>query len=86
MYEWLAVNGAKAQFKGAGTINGLGDYGFMVTTLDGDVEGGGGMDRFRIKVWQRASGEVVFDTQPGAADTEDPTTVVEGGSIVIHKR
>jgi hypothetical protein len=34
--------GAKAQFKGTGTINGEGNHGFMLTAIDGAQRGGGG--------------------------------------------
>ncbi len=49
-YEWLVVAGARAQFKGVGTINGGDNYGFMLTAIDGAIAGGGGVDRFRIKI------------------------------------
>jgi len=84
-YEWLVVAGARAQFKGAGTINGGGNYGFMLTAIDGQVTGGGGVDKFRIKIWEVATGNIVYDNQLGAADTADPSTAIQGGSIVIHK-
>jgi hypothetical protein len=84
-YQWLVVAGAKAQFKGAGTINGAGDYGFMLTAIDGQINGGGGADKFRIKIWEVATGDIVYDNLMDAADTADPTTVIGGGSIVIHK-
>jgi len=41
-YEWRVVVGARAQFKGSGTTNGAGDYGFMLTAIGGQVNGGGG--------------------------------------------
>lgn len=84
-YQWLVVAGAKAQFKGTGTINGQGSYGFILTAVDGQVPGGRGVDRFRIKIWDIASGQIVYDNLSGAADTAEPTTALGGGSIVIHK-
>ncbi len=45
----------------------------------------GSPDKFRIKIWNKATGEVIYDNQPGAPDMADPTTVIQGGSIVIHK-
>lgn len=84
-YEWLVVSGAKAQYKGSGTINGAGDYGFMLTAIDGQINGGGGSDKFRIKIWNKTSGAVVYDNQMGAADDADPSTTLQGGSIVIHR-
>ena len=81
-YQWLVIAGAKAQYKGMGTINGTGNYGFMVTGLDGSLSGG--TDKLRIKIWDNASGAVVYDNQMGAADTADPTTPLGGGNIALH--
>ncbi len=85
MYEWLVIAGPKAQYKGSGTLNGTGDYGFMLSAIDGAINGGGGTDKFRLKVWDKASGTTIYDNQSGAPDTSDPTTLLGGGSIVIHK-
>jgi len=84
-YDWLVVAGAKAQYKGSGTINGAGDYAFMLSAIDGQVSGGGGIDKFRIKIWDKGSGGVVYDNQMEAGDNADPTTALQGGSIVVHK-
>jgi len=78
-YEWLAIAGSKAQYKGVGTINGKGNYGFILTATDGTP------DKFRIKIWDVATGQVVYDNMLGAPDTDDPVTAVGGGSIVIHR-
>lgn len=78
-YDWLVIAGAKAQYKGIGTINGAGAYRFMLTAMDGSP------DKFRIKIWDEATGEVIYDNQLNSEDTAAPTTVIEGGSIVIHK-
>ncbi len=82
-YEWLVVAGKKAQYKGSGTINGAGNYNFMLTAIDGDLPGGGNQDRFRLKI--TGPGGLVYDNQMGANDGDDPTTALGGGSIVIHK-
>jgi hypothetical protein len=79
----LVIAGAKAIFQGTGTINGSGNYNFMVSAIDGSVSGGGGIDKFRIKIWTSGSG-VVYDNNMGALDNGDPSTVLGGGSIVIH--
>ena len=81
-YEWLVIAGAKAQFKGAGTINDAGTYSFLLTAGDGDRTGSS--DRFRIKIWDKNTGATVYDNQMNASDTADPTTALGGGSIVIH--
>ncbi|HET6360586.1 MAG TPA: hypothetical protein VFH11_00850 [Gemmatimonadota bacterium] len=84
-YEWLVVAGARAQFKGIGTINGVGDFGFMLTAIDGEIPGGGGADRFRIKIWDHTNDDsIVYDNQMGASDTESSGTTLKGGSISIQ--
>ncbi|PRZ21709.1 MBG domain-containing protein, partial [Flavobacterium granuli] len=82
----LVISGAKATYKGVGTVNGVGNFGFMVTATDGQINGGGGIDKFRIKIWNKNNGNtVVYDNQNGAADNADATTELGGGSIVIHE-
>jgi len=82
--DWLVIVGPKAQYKGSGTINGSGDYAFMVTVIDGSLTAKHGADMFRIKIWVKSSGLVMYDNQPGAPDSADPTTATGGGSIRIH--
>ncbi|MEQ1824517.1 MAG: matrixin family metalloprotease [Pirellula sp.] len=85
-YEWLVVSGAKARFRGVGTVNGIGSYGFELTAWDGQVSGGGGVDKFRVKIWNNNQGNgVVYDNMMGTADGVVPTTTLGGGTIVIHK-
>jgi len=84
LYDWLVISGGfKAQYKGSGTVNGQPGYSFMLTAIDGGSKGGGAPDTFRLKVWN--AGGTVYDNQLNAPDTNDPTTQVSGGSIVIHK-
>ena len=84
-YQWLVVTGPRAQYKGDGTINREGEYGFLLTAIDGQINGGGGEDKFRIKIWDKVTDEIVYDNQMGAADTDEPATILGGGNIVIHK-
>jgi hypothetical protein len=84
-YDWLVVAGARAQFKGIGAINGFGNYGFLLTAIDGKINGGGGVDKFRIKIWDIGTDRIVYDNKLGASDNDDPTTALGGGQIVIHK-
>jgi hypothetical protein len=83
-YEWMVISGARAQYKGFGTINGGGNYRFMLTAIDGQQPGGGGQDKFRIRIWSDGGG-LVYDNQMNDPDSNDPTTVLGGGSIVIHR-
>jgi len=88
VYEWLVVAGAKAQHKGSGTINGSGDYAFILTATDGQQGGGGGVDKIRMKIWDKATGTVVYDNKRGESDDIDKTDpqAISGGSIVIHNQ
>ncbi|MBG0786065.1 MAG: carboxypeptidase regulatory-like domain-containing protein [Anaerolineaceae bacterium] len=84
-YDWLIIAGARTQYKGIGTINGMGTYGFMLTAIDGQINGGGGIDKFRIKIWDLNSDQIIYDNQIGENDDAVPSTLISGGSIVIHK-
>ena len=79
-YDWLVVAGTKAKFKGDGTINGAGSYGFMLTARDGVP------DTFRIKIWDKDNADaVVYDNQFGDEDDAELTTTIGGGNIIVHK-
>jgi hypothetical protein len=84
-YGSLVVSGYKAQYKGTGDINGVPGYKFVLTAYDGDVNGGGGIDKFRMKITK--NGVVVYDNRIGASDDIDLANplAISGGSIVIHK-
>jgi PKD repeat protein len=77
-YEWLVVNqaGTNAQFKGSGTINGAGDYKFMLWARDDDPTYG---DTFRIKIWIDPDEEnPIYDNGFDQS--------IGGGSIVVHTK
>jgi len=74
-YDWLIVNqnGDNAQFKGKGTINGAGNYGFMLWAQDhANIP-----DTFRIKIWDKDDNDtVIYDN--------GVNQILGGGNIVIH--
>ena len=78
---------AKAMYRGTGTINGSGNYGFFIVAYDG--QGPGSVDRFRIKIWNMDAGDaVVYDNRMGVSediDTADPQAIANG-SIQIHSK
>ncbi len=87
-FDWLVISGKKAQYKGTGTINGIGVYGFVLTAIDGDFASPTTVDLFRIKIYDKLTNRVVYDNQYGTGttiDDADPTTAISGGSIVIHE-
>ena len=86
VYNWLVVAGHKAMYKGTGTINGGGNYGFLLSAIDAALTPSTEKDKVRIKIWDKENADaLVYDNQQGAGDDEDPTTAIGGGSIVIHK-
>ncbi len=90
-FDWLVVAGAKAQFKGTGSIHmpggpPVGNYGFLLTATDGEGPGGGGVDKFRIKIWDKATEQIVFDNRLGSSDDIDdanPQAIEPGGDVVV---
>jgi alpha-tubulin suppressor-like RCC1 family protein len=85
-YDWLVISGAKAQYKGVGTLNGVSGYKFLLTATDGQISGGGGVDKLRIKITD-ASDNIVYDNVGGSDKIdESDTQAISGGSIVIHSK
>ena len=79
---WLVASGPVARFAGSGTLNGIDGFDFAVTAVDGHAARE--PDRFRIRIWNQRSGDVVYDSEPGADPAGDAATAINGGSIVIH--
>ncbi|HVF39097.1 MAG TPA: PKD domain-containing protein [Gemmatimonadaceae bacterium] len=84
-YDWMVVSGPKVQYQGTGTINGEPGYRFYMTVRDGALANGDGVDRFRIRIWDEYD-TIIYDNQRGDSVTGDATTVIGGGSIVIHSK
>jgi hypothetical protein len=78
--------GKKATYRGDGTVNGEFGYRFVLIAVDGDASNPKGPDRFRIKISKTGVG-VIYDNEPGSSEDPDlsDTTILGGGSIVIHK-
>lgn len=71
----LVTSNGKATLRGTGTINGVGNYNVLVTGIDL-------ANTIRFKITD-ASNNVIYDSQPGAEDTADPTAAVTG-HITVH--
>lgn len=56
-----------------------GEFKFMITVIDGLPY------KFRIRIWNEETGEMIYDNLPGATDTANPETAIGSGAIVIHK-
>ena len=80
-FQWLVINGNKAQLKGTGTINGSGNYTIFISVLDGAKKSG--TDKIRIKITD-SSNNVIYDNQAGDPETDDPTAPITKGSLKIH--
>ena len=78
--DWLIVTQGSAHLRGRGTVNGGGDYEFALTATDGSPT-----DSIRIRIWNRTTGDLVYDNQPEAG-SDDAASELAGGGIQIHVR
>jgi hypothetical protein len=82
-FEYLSISGYKAVFKGTGKIvGGQSGINFMMYVTDGALDGTG-IDKVRIKIFNKNTGLVYYDSQPGASDAANPTTAVGVNSQVV---
>ena len=85
-YDFRELSGVRTQFKGYGKVNNETGYKYLLTVIDGQAPKGGGVDKFRIKIWNDKTGEVIFDNQLGDDDNADPTTPVGDGKSISFPR
>jgi hypothetical protein len=78
---------ASVKFQDTGTVEeSTHHYGFTLTVVDGQTTGGGGVDKFRLRICDMDNANaIVYDNQMGAPVNTDPTSPLSGGSIVMHK-
>jgi hypothetical protein len=69
-FDYLAVNGSRAELQGLATINGTGSFSFRMIAVDGSP------DTFEIRIWDSTSS---FD-----APLYQASNTAGGGNIVIH--
>lgn len=81
-FDYLSVSGARAQFKGTGKIiGGQSGINFIMTVIDGDINGTG-VDKIRMKIYNKNTGEIYYDNQPLSGDADDPVTPVGNNSSI----
>ena len=87
----LTFGDGVARYRGEGTVNGAGSYAFQVTAVDGGWIGSGwerltAGDKIRVRIWNKDTGAVVYDNQPGMPESSDAASPLVIGAIVIHTR
>jgi hypothetical protein len=84
----LVVSGNIASLQGKGTINGRGNYAFMLSAIDG---GANTQDKLRMMIWEIQAagtlGKLVFDNQEkrGEGLEIQPGNTISSGSVIIEK-
>jgi len=78
--QYLLIFGDWAIVTGTGTIDGGGEYGFLVSLLDQSKQGGD--DAFRVLIWDEDE-EIIYDSQPDEDGIAMPTTVPTYGEVYV---
>ena len=82
-FEYLVISNSMAQFKGTGKIiGGQSGIGFTMTVTDGQLDGSG-VDKIRMKIYNKNNGTIFYDNQFGASDATLPVQAVGANSSVI---
>ena len=82
-FEYLVISNSMSQFKGTGKIiGGQSGIGFTMTVIDGELDGTG-VDKIRMKIYNKNNATVIYDNQPGASDAALPTQAVGVNSTIV---
>ena len=82
-FDYLVINNSMAQFKGTGKIiGGQSGIGFTMTVVDGQLDGTG-VDKIRMKIYNKTTGAIIYDNQPGASDAALPVQAIGSNSTVV---
>lgn len=82
-FDYLVINNSMAQFKGTGKIiGGQSGIGFTMTVVDGELDGTG-VDKIRMKIYNKNNGLVIYDNQPGESDAALPIQAIGANSTVV---
>jgi hypothetical protein len=82
-FEYLVISNSMAQFKGTGKIiGGQSGVGFTMTVVDGQLDGSG-VDKIRMKIYNKNNGTIIYDNQPGASDAALPVQAVGTNSVIV---
>ena len=71
-YDYLVIDKARAQFQGIRKDQRCFRLRLYRDCHRWNLPGGGGVDKFRIKIWEKTTGIIVYDNQMGASDAADP--------------
>lgn len=82
--DWLMIHNAQAVFSGKGTINGAGQYTFILSIIDGDVLGKNSPDYLCIII-KDEKGATFYDNQSPEPYASPASEQIKNGSIKIHK-
>ena len=66
-YKWMVVSKPYVWLRGTGTVNNVSGYEFLIAAVDGQLTGGGGADKFRIRIWKASDGTIIYDNMPNTA-------------------
>ena len=82
-FDYMVISNSMAQFSGTGKITG-GQSGveFIMTVIDGQLDGSG-IDRIRMKIYNKNTGAIFYDNQPGASDAVLPVMAVGANSAIV---
>ena len=82
-FDYLVISNSMAQFKGTGKIiGGQSGIGFTMTVTDGQLDASG-VDKMRMKIYNKNNGKIIYDNQPGASDAALPIQAVGANSIIV---
>jgi hypothetical protein len=82
---WLVIHGERLICQGSGTLNGSAGYRYLLSAIDGQALDLHAQDRLRVKIWNDATGDIIYDNEAGTTDDAAPTAAIMNGWVLINR-
>ncbi|WP_143962496.1 choice-of-anchor tandem repeat GloVer-containing protein [Litoribacter populi] len=85
-FNWLVIDDEKAVLQGVGKVNGRGNFGILMSAVEGNLEGES-TGRLRVKIWDRNRDDLlIYDNDMDAPTDALAENSIDQGTINITDR
>lgn len=83
--DWLVITEDAVHFTGTGLLNGAKECAFALIAMP-EIAAEGKPAKFRLTLWEKQTGQVIYDSDLGNPDSAYPITKIAGGAITLKAK